>query len=112
MATVYYSDKPDQIKYMPLHDGRADVWLRKNITEVTETTDEGESSTAYTADEVYLRTSVSKETIEANFDEYYSEAESESSGDTEEITIEERITALEAAMIELAGDIASDESEE
>lgn len=61
-----YNMEPEAVLYMPLPNGKADVWLRKNIQETTE-----DEATVWTADEVYFRTSLDKESIEANFETLY-----------------------------------------
>lgn len=93
---AHFTEQPGSIMYMPLPKGGADVWLRKNIAE--EHDDEG--NTFYTADEVYFRTNEPKETIEADFEEYFS-------GNlphppAPKISDAERIAALEAAVLDLA----------
>ncbi len=95
---VQFTDKPSAIMYMALPDGGADVWLRKNINKVT-VEDEGEEpSTMYEADEVYFRTNESEEYVKKNFEKLFN-------GNIPippipEITLEERVAATEAALLE------------
>lgn len=54
--------------------GIADVWLRKNISETQYTNENGESITAYTADEVYFTHAYSDtlaDELTASFDEWW-----------------------------------------
>lgn len=67
MERVQFSGRPERILYMK-NVGKADVWLRKNITEVT--TEEG---TLWEADEVYVSTYLSRKEIESQFDSYFEE---------------------------------------
>lgn len=62
---VQYSSKPEPVQYMPLPDGRADVWIRQNIAE----TSDDDGNAIYTADEIYLQVTASlipKEEIETD----------------------------------------------
>lgn len=98
------------IQYMPLPDGTADVWLRKNIEAVTG--EEGE--TYYEADEVYLRTELSLEEVQDKFDDVFespegyaikAETEDEPASDLEALTA--RVAALETNMATLATEYIS-----
>ena len=95
---VQFSDKPSAIMYMALPDGGADVWLRKNITQVTIEGPNAEPSQIYEADEVYFRTNESLNYVEENFEKLFN-------GNipippVPEITLEERVAATEAALLE------------
>jgi len=59
------------VSYYSLKKGIADVYMRKNMD--TKLDDEG--NTIYTADEIYFQVlqNVTKEYIEANFDEFWEE---------------------------------------
>lgn len=95
-----YNQKPDTISYMKLPNGRADVWLRKNIAEITDE----EGNAAWEADEVYFRTNLDKESIMAAFDELFPNG-GEIGGHNEPVcipTVEDRLDAIEAAILELA----------
>lgn len=99
-----FSQKPDKIQYMPLPDGGADVWLRKNIKKQMGSMD-GVQYTYYEADEVYFRTNDSKAQIETNFDEFFNGNLPKPPAPV--VTDAERIAALEAAMLDLAEVIAN-----
>lgn len=93
---VQFTDKPSEIMYMALPGGGADVWLRKNINKVTVEGDE--PAEMYEADEVYFRTNETEEYIRKNFEELFE-------GNIPvppipEITLEERVAATEAAILE------------
>lgn len=103
MQKVYFSEQPASIKYMPTSDGHADVWLRTNIEEVTETNEDGSTYSSWKADENYFRAKVRtmplsyvKENFEdlLNFD--YTE-------ETEKSSLEKRIEDIEAVLAELFG---------
>ena len=103
METVLYSQMPEAILYMALPDGRADVWLRQNIEQITDENDD----TQWTADEVYFRTTLTEEEVTKGFDALFEnggptidEETGEESAD--EPTVAERVDALEAAVLELA----------
>lgn len=77
---------------MRLPTGKADVWLRKNIT-TTKDLETGE--TMYKADEAYMRTNVSEDKIVANFDFWFETASKwQAYSNTNLDTEDERITAL------------------
>lgn len=63
--TTYYDQKPQAIKYNLRPDGRADVWLRKNIKEVeVQALEEGAApSTNWQAEEEYFETDKALNTI-------------------------------------------------
>lgn len=67
MDRVQYSALPDKVLYMK-NGETSDVWLRKNIVEV-----ETEEGVLWEADEIYLRSHLSKKEIENNFDSYFEE---------------------------------------
>ena len=85
VTTVHFMSEPARIMYMPLPDGYADVWLRKNIR--SETDDDGT-----VADEVYLRTSISRADVESDFDRFFKT----------ERTSAQRLDALETAVSDLS----------
>lgn len=95
---VQFTEKPSEIMYMALPDGGADVWLRKNINQITVEAPNAEPSQMYEADEVYFRTNESQNYVEEHFDELFN-------GNIPvppipEITLEERVAATEAAILE------------
>lgn len=96
-----YQNKPGAISYMPLPDGRADVWLRENVTE---TTDE-EGNACWECDEVSFRTYLSEEEVTVNFDTIFANGGVTVDEDTEEevadgVTLKERVEALEESQLE------------
>lgn len=71
----------------------ADLWMRKNITEVE---DPETGAVSYEADEAYMRTSASRAEIEADFEVWYETASNwQPPQPTPKPTPEERIAALE-----------------
>lgn len=75
IVKAYFTENPKIMNYMPLPIiDKADVWLRKNIT-TTKDLETGE--TMYMADEVYFRTSATKETIENDFETWYEKGRGE-----------------------------------
>lgn len=60
---VNYDSKPETVQYMKLHNGQADVWLRRNIQQ--EESDEG---VFWSADEKYIRTGLTLDEVNAQFD--------------------------------------------
>lgn len=63
METVSYSQQPEAIQYVPLPDGSADVWLRRNITQVDD-----EDTWGWEAEETYIHTDLTRDEVAANFD--------------------------------------------
>ena len=95
---VYYDTEPEKILYQPLPDGTANVYLRRNITQAERSVfnqDKEEKQTVWTADEKNLKTELSKEDVEANFDQLFLTA------DFPAPTLEERVAVLEAAVMEV-----------
>lgn len=86
----------NKIDYYPLPNGYADVFLHRN--ETTEKDDEG--NIIYIAEEVYTQVdqTLTKEKIEENFDYLWNDAETLV---VDEATTEERLKALESAMLEI-----------
>ena len=102
MTAIYYTE-PNTIDYMELPDGRADVWLRKDITETVD----GEENTCWECEEVSFRTNLTQEEIEENFDEIFENGAPIVDEETQEevadgITLAERVEALEEAVLYLA----------
>lgn len=101
VTKAYFTEQPDDIKYMRLPSSdTADLWLRKNIAEVT---DPETGAVSYEADEAYMRTTATEAEITADFDAWYETASAweppapEKKPDTQE----ERIAALEEAVEQL-----------
>ena len=91
---AYYTERPDSIKYMSLPSAEtADLWMRKNIAEVT---DPETGAKSYEADEAYMRTDAPEADITANFDTWYEKASGwQPPVPPKKPTQEERIAALE-----------------
>ncbi len=113
MTLVQYTSEPSKYAYMALPDGKADVWLRKNITEVTEKDEDGNKSTHWEAEEVYFRTSYTEEEVVENFDAIFEAGGTTEDEDTGEeiiegvdVTTADRLDAIEAAISELADMVA------
>ncbi len=94
ITKAYFTERPESIKFMPLPSGDADLWLRKNIAEIT---DPETNEVSYEADEAYMRTDAAKAEIEADFEGWF-----ETAGEwqptqpkPEPGTEDERIAALE-----------------
>lgn len=103
MRKTQYGCQPEPIQYMPLPGTcEADVWLAKNATRIMD----GENAGMWEADEVYFRTTMSMEDVQANFDILF---ERDGLMTDPESTPEERIAALEeelaAAKILLGVDV-------
>ncbi len=95
---VYYDSQPEKILYQPLPDGTANVYLRKNIAQAERSTfnqDKEEKQTVWTADEKNIQTELSKENVEANFDQLFLTA------DFPKPALEERVAVLESAIAEV-----------
>lgn len=101
---TYFSQKPEAIQYMLLSDKQtADVWLRKNISQEIETGYfDKEENIYYTADEVYFRTKLSYSYIQENFEQVYEEVSKNIPLPNVNITLDDRMNALESAIAELA----------
>ncbi|MCC8076402.1 MAG: hypothetical protein LIO95_10770 [Clostridiales bacterium] len=96
--TVFYSAEPEQIQYMALPNGEADVWLRRNREQV----DSGDGWT-WQAEETYLHTTLTRDEVAANFDALF---DGTYDPETATPTIEERVEALEeqVAAMQAAGE--------
>lgn len=66
MEKAFYPAKPNELTYMQLPTGEADVWLRANIEAVTEVDEHGERI-GWQCDETYLRTTLTKSQVEEQF---------------------------------------------
>lgn len=82
MQKTFFTNEPEAILYLPQADGRAEVWLRKNI-EMVET----EDGPMWEADEVQIHTRLSEEEVLAQADMYFEEEI--------ETTIEDLVEALD-----------------
>ena len=102
MQAIYY-EEPAATSYMQLPDGRADVWLRKDITQA----EDEEGSTCWTCEGISFRTSLSQEEVEENLDTIWENGGPVVDEETEEevadgVTLKERVEALEEAVMYLA----------
>lgn len=97
---VSRSPKPhNAVDYFPLPNGKVDVFLRRNETTEVVKDEEGNESTVYVAEEVYLQVdqSVTREQIETNFDKMWNSAENP----VHEPSLEERTKSLEDTVLAL-----------
>lgn len=95
---VYYDSQPEKILYQPLPGGAANVYLRKNITQAERSIfneDKEEKQSVWTADEKNIQTELSREDVEASFDQLFLTA------DFPAPTLEDRVSVLEAALMEV-----------
>ena len=60
---VNYDSKPETVQYMKLPNGLADVWLRRNIQQ-----EECDDGVFWSADEKYIRTGLTIDEVNAQFD--------------------------------------------
>lgn len=68
MQKVYFSAKPEEIKYMKKPSGLADVWLRGNIQELALENDDGETFQQWQADETFIsNTKLTEAEVKADF---------------------------------------------
>lgn len=74
MQRVFYSEQPEEIKYMTRPDGKADVWLRANIKQV-EIEQDGTTSQKWQADETFIEgTGLTQEKVKTNFFSLFTDA--------------------------------------
>lgn len=101
-----FSEKPQVVQICRLPEGGTDVWLRQNVSHVQlpqEGTEENQAGgEKWTADEAYMRTqeAVTAEEIQADFAAWW-EAAAAAGQEEEKPSIEDRVTAVEAAMVEI-----------
>lgn len=95
MAVVNYGGtEPSKLLFMPLPDGTADVWLRKNIRSA-ENVEGDETVTSWEAEETYINTSMSHDEVLADFDNLFDNGLPR---DVVEPSETERLSALERTM--------------
>lgn len=98
-----FNDRQPEYKYMPLGNGMADVFINKFIEEVINEEDDS-SSFIYEQNEFRININeLPEEVIKANPMDYL-----DYSTEIEDIPLEERINAIEDAIIELAEVIVGD----
>lgn len=100
---VLFNERPDEIAYSPLPDGKADVWIRRNIREFAVEEDESETICVikWTADEAYMRSKVSRAEIESDLDDAFEKAAAWTNEEAAFPSTEERIGLLERENDEL-----------
>lgn len=102
LVKAEYNEKPAPVDYAILPEGKADIWLRKNIQQAEkEGCEEDETpQTVWKADEAYMRVTATKDDIEAaDFEEWWATAEAweyTQATATKPQTQAERIASLEA----------------
>lgn len=103
---VIFDERPEEITYAPLPDGKADVWIRRNVREfAAEESEEGEAITVtkWAAEEAYMRTNAPLSAIEADLEGAFNRALAWKSGDDAQkpTSSEERLLLLEKENAEL-----------
>lgn len=95
---VIYGERPVELEYMKLPDGKADVYLRKNIQAVED---------GWAADEAYMRCNYTYNDVETNFDRIFDEAAAWKQGDDEPkpTNLLERVEELERENATLVGQL-------
>lgn len=96
MATVMSAEELTRFTYSPLTNGEAIVYLRENIEQVTDETEEG-TATYWQADEIQVITDLKEDEIEDNFDTLWVR------GETDAKPVKQRLNELE----EWASDLTS-----
>lgn len=66
MDKTFFTERPERMAYLQQGDGTAEVWLRDNIER-----EETEEGVRWSADEVMIRTHLSQDEIESQFDSYF-----------------------------------------
>ncbi|MBR5949115.1 MAG: hypothetical protein IKZ82_10815 [Clostridia bacterium] len=96
---IVFDEPPAPLEYINLPTGEGDVWLRRNITQISRQDDEGNSYPAWEAEEAYMRTTAHEAEIAANFDLFFGYAAAWSYLDLQKqhrkLTPEEKIAQLE-----------------
>lgn len=72
ISIVHAVDKPQEIQYTVRKDGMADVWLRRNIAQQPCHSDGEGDNLEYVYDEVFFRTTASRDDISADQDSFWS----------------------------------------
>ena len=91
------NERPVSMSYEKLPNGQALVMIRKNIRSESRTYEDGGEQTVYIYDEVQFNTDKDEEYVTSHADDLYRMM----SGSMP--TIEERLNALEKAIIEIGG---------
>ena len=103
---VTFNEMPETVVFTPLPNGKADIWIRRNIREFAAEEDaDGENLTVtkWAADEAYMRADTTLEAIEADSEAAFARAAAWKMGDDEEKQLSdgERIALLERENAEL-----------
>jgi hypothetical protein len=103
---VIFDEKPDAILYVSLPDGKADIWIRRNIREfAAEEDSDGERITIekWAADEAYMRETLPLYAVEADPDAAFERAAAWKQGYDEVcvLSTDERLRLLERENAEL-----------
>jgi len=100
LVKVEFSEKQPDYRYMPISSDLADVFIYNFIEEVKNEED-GNSSFIYELNEFRInRNEITEEMIKANPSSYLNYSTKE-----ENIALEERVSAIEDALVEMAGAI-------
>ena len=91
------NERPVSMSYERLPNGQAFVMIRKNIRSKNRTNEDGSEQTVYVYDEVQFNTSKDEGYVSSHADDLYRMM----SGSMP--TIEERLNALEKAIVEIGG---------
>ena len=95
---VNYDSKPETVQYMKLPNGQADVWLRRNIQQ--EESDEG---VFWSADEKYIRTGLTLDEVNAQFDALFDAEPKTPLTDSERIAqLEQQNAMLTECLLEMS----------
>lgn len=103
---VIFDEKPDAILYVSLPDGKADIWIRRNIREfAAEEDSDGERITIekWAADEAYMREKLPLYAVEADPDAAFERAAAWKQGydEVRVLSTDERLRLLERENAEL-----------
>ncbi len=110
---ITFSEHPDAIVYCALPGGEADIWLRRNIRETSQTDEDGNATPVYEAEEAFMRTTAEEAEVAKNFDLFFEYAAKwdpdEWQKQQREPTSAERIAVLEKQNSELAAAVIDTE---
>lgn len=97
-----FTEQPEELLYMPLPNGGADVWLRKNPNKVTPVNEDGEPTAHWEVDEAYMRFDTDPPTevsVKSDFATWYDTAtawQPEQPAPPSKETLEERVVSLKS----------------
>jgi len=101
-----FNEKQPDYRYFKLPNGNADVFIYEYIGEEENTTDDGNTYTEYLYNMNQFccnQNEITEEMIKENFNKFLNYDTSK-----EEISISDRLDALESAVVEMAGVIYND----